>query len=120
MWKFLKKLFCMIFRCRKPDIEIRICLNNSEPTEARLDCLDTEIRKYPEGTVLPICQMDHNKYVFVDTCMDSGNLVDIYCPVDRIEFQKRYIEGTEPSVFCLAICDNPLLLVSSYALYSPG
>jgi len=75
-----------------PDIEITICQNNPTPTTAREDCPNKEVRKYPEGTTFPVCTLDHTvpppppppiEYVYVDTCKDSGEMRNTYCPSER-------------------------------------
>ena len=48
----------------------------------------------PEPPVPPI------EYVYVDTCIDSGYMRNTYCPDDRIEWNKKYIKGTEPLSWC--------------------
>ncbi len=90
-----------------PDIEITICQNNPTPTTARENCPNKEVRKYPEGTIFPICILDHTvpppppiEYVRVDTCKDSGEMRNTYCPDPRIEFGKKYVKGTEPKTWC--------------------
>ena len=42
------------------DIDIEICLNNPQPTTAREDCPETEVRKYPQGTTFLVCTLDHS------------------------------------------------------------
>ena len=40
------------------------------------------------------------QYVYVDTCIDSQEMRNTYCPDDRIEFNKKYVEGIEPLTWC--------------------
>ena len=40
------------------------------------------------------------EYTYRDTCLDSGKMRNTYCPDDRIEFNKKFIKGTEPITWC--------------------
>ena len=40
------------------------------------------------------------EYAYVDTCLDSLAMRNTYCPDDRIEFNKKYVKGTEPTTWC--------------------
>ncbi len=44
--------------------------------------------------------IDPIQYVYMDTCIDSLEMRNTYCPDDRIEFNKKYVTGTEPSTWC--------------------
>ena len=103
----LSLLFAFLFiACPFPpiqDISIEICLEHSVPIKARPDCPETEVRKYPRGTLLAPCTLDHLppvEYVYVDTCIDSQEMRNIYCPDNRIEFNKKYVKGAEPLTWC--------------------
>ncbi len=48
----------------------------------------------PDPPIPPI------EYAYVDTCIDSLEMRNTYCPDDRIEFNKKYVKGTEPLTWC--------------------
>ena len=48
----------------------------------------------PDPPIPPI------EYVYVDTCVDSLEMRNTYCPYERIGFNKKYVKGTEPLTWC--------------------
>jgi len=48
----------------------------------------------PEPPVPPV------EYVYLDTCLDSLEMRNTFCPDDRILWQVKYIKGIEPTTWC--------------------
>lgn len=120
-WEWLIKLFEAIFKPKKPDMEIKVCLDNptSTPIQARDDCPHWETRKYVEGTVLAVCEMDHNEYVKRIICLDNLPGLKLKNPYCKRTEERRFIKGQEPSEVCkIHKKPDPPIVYPSFKKYS--
>jgi len=69
------------------------------------DCEDSEQRRFwykdvPTKTCSTCEGEAPIEYAYVDTCLDTGKIINRYCPPDRVKLHKKYIKGEEPTVAC--------------------